>query len=238
MKSHLRLQGILAMLLVASVTAARAESWVFQPSYFTHSPDTGERVAQYAQPAASYARTENYLQSGYRHNTIDLPGIGGGGDHIHVVETWGLGDQIRPYGEWLRPYRPGATPYGPWGYPPGPAGYGPSPYGPMRGNSAYPQPYPNPYAAVPYGAAPYGAAPYGTGYGPGVNMGPGAANASPYAAPGVAPQSAAPTVQPAPSAGPPVGIPLSPGAATGAYRSPYGPPLLSTPQYAAPPQSN
>ena len=138
MKSHLRLLGILAAILLASVTMARADSWIFQPSYFSHSPDTGERVAQYAQPAPSYkVAGENYLQSGYRHNMIDIPGLGGG-DHMHVVETWGLGDQIRPYGEWLRPFRPGATPYGPWGYP-GPMGYpqgrggfGPAPYGAAR----------------------------------------------------------------------------------------------------------
>jgi hypothetical protein len=243
MKSHLRLLGILAALYIASTTVARADSWIFQPSYFTHSPDTGERVTQYAPPAPSYIRSgENYLQSGYRHHTIDIPGPGGN-DHMHVVETWGLGDQIRPYGEWLRPYRPGATPYGLWGYPQGRGAGGPTPYGSMPGNPAYPQAYPGPNGANPYGANPYGASPYGAGYGPGVNMGSGGPQSPyppPYAAPGAgSPQASAPLAQPAAPSGDQNVAPAAPGPATGgAYRSPYGPPLLSSPRFSAPPASD
>jgi hypothetical protein len=211
MNLHLRLLlGLTATLWISAATKpVQADSWIFQPSYFSHSPQTGERVAQYAEPAVAYARGgENYLQSGYRHNTIDMPGANGGGDHIHVVETWGLGDQIRPYGEWLYPFRPGAVPYGPWGYPQGPRGALPNPYGSMQGYPSYP--YANPY---------------GAGYGPGAGIGPGGPPAPyPYPAPYAAPGAGAPQAPPAPGAG--------------AYQSPYGPPLLRSPGPSAPSMNN
>jgi len=112
----LRLCSIAVVLGCVSPACA---SWTFSQSYFSHAP-TGERVTQYAEPAPAYARVgENYLQSGYRHNEI-VVGRGAEADHIHVVETWGDGQWIRPYGEWQFPYRAGATPYGPWGNPQGP----------------------------------------------------------------------------------------------------------------------
>lgn len=98
---------------------ALADSWIFQPSYFSHDPG-GQRVAQYAPPQPAIFRGDpNYLQSGYRHNRISIR-VGDTSDNLHIVETWGAGETIRPYGEWLRPFREGATPYGPWGNPQGP----------------------------------------------------------------------------------------------------------------------
>jgi len=162
MRSHVALSVSVLSVLVAAGTAQA--SWIFRPSYYSHDAQTGQRVAQYAQPAPSYSRvgTENYLQSGYRHNQTTLWAGEGGADHVHVVETWGQGDRIRPYGEWLFPYRAGATPYGPWGNPQGPwttpFGSWVNPYGLMPRYAPMPpqamQPMPNGMQQMPYGMQP------------------------------------------------------------------------------------
>jgi hypothetical protein len=118
MKRHLVLVTALAAL--APACAAAAGSWIFQPSYYSHSPETGERVAQYRLEDPAIARVDpTYQESGYRHVETSLR-VGNSADHSHIVQTWGQGDNIRPYGEWEFPYRAGATPYGPWGNPQGP----------------------------------------------------------------------------------------------------------------------
>jgi hypothetical protein len=110
------LSGIL--LLLPGVVCF-GESWVFQPSYFSHQ-ESGERVAQYAPPAPSVAPyAPNYVVSGYRHTKSTIRSAESY-DHLHIVKTWGLGAYIRPYEEWEYPFREGATPFGPWGNPQGP----------------------------------------------------------------------------------------------------------------------
>lgn len=129
--------------------AAAAEgSWIFRPSYYTHDPATGQRVAKFAGGEIPVAMADpSYRQSGYRHIRSSLRGADGTADRLHVVETWGAGESIRPYGEWQRPFRAGATPYGPWGNPQGPwtdpFGSWVNPYGLGR------LPY-GPYYAEPY----------------------------------------------------------------------------------------
>lgn len=115
----------LALAVATLITAARPlageESWIFRPSTFSHDPSTGQRVAQFMPERVSYRREDpTYMESGYRHVHAGLRGADGSYDHTHVVQTWGLGWLIRPYGEWEYPYRAGATPYGPWGNPSGP----------------------------------------------------------------------------------------------------------------------
>jgi len=120
MRRHLALAIAAAAIGLVTARCARAESWIFLRSSFTHDPATGDRVAQFAPKKASYARTDaTYVQSAYRHQRSTIR-AGSSTDHTHIVETWGAGDRIRPYGEWQRPYREGATPYGPWGNPAGP----------------------------------------------------------------------------------------------------------------------
>jgi hypothetical protein len=115
---------------------------MFQPGRYTHSPETGKRVAQYEPDRPSYVNVDpTYQESGYRHQLIQ-----NGTEWLNLVQTWGAGTAIRPYGEWEYPYRAGATPYGPWGNPQGPwtlpfdswqNPYGllrPQNYGPWRGN--------------------------------------------------------------------------------------------------------
>lgn len=110
-----------ALVCAACPTIALAESsWIFQPSTYTHSPATGERVAQFAPTKPAWKLEDpTYEQSAYRHSRSSLQ-IDGTYDNLHVVETWGRGEFIRPYGEWEFPFREGATPYGPWGNPNGP----------------------------------------------------------------------------------------------------------------------
>jgi hypothetical protein len=119
MRRHLAFA--VALWAIAAVGAATAQAgWVFLPSSYTHDPATGARVAQYAPKKAAYVRSDpTYQQSAYRHNRSSIR-AGGSADRLHLVETWGAGETIRPYGEWQRPFREGATPYGPWGNPAGP----------------------------------------------------------------------------------------------------------------------
>jgi len=167
MRRHLAL--VIAVSAVAPVcaTPAQAESWLFKPSTFSHHPMTGARVNQYAAKKPSYVRTDGtYLESGYRHMRFNIR-AGGSADRLHVVQTWGAGEAIRPYGEWQFPFRAGATPYGPWGNPRGPwtmpydswvnpygqwNRYPYLPWGP--GSVRPPAPGHGPPAATPYQATP------------------------------------------------------------------------------------
>ena len=116
MRLHHATSFLLASLLLTSIAAASEMSWMFQPGYYTHSPITGKRVAQYEPDKPSYVTVDpTYQESGYRHQVIQ-----NGTDWLNLVQTWGAGTAIRPYGEWQYPYRAGATPYGPWGNPQGP----------------------------------------------------------------------------------------------------------------------
>ena len=118
MRRHLVL--LVALAAVSQAAPAAEKSWVFRPSYYTHDPASGDRVSQFARPAPAYVREDpTYQQSAYRHSTTTRL-YGESSDHLHIVETWGQGESIRPYGEWLYPYRAGATPFGPWGNPQGP----------------------------------------------------------------------------------------------------------------------
>lgn len=160
---------------------AAAQSWIFLPSTYSHDPSGEQRVAQYVAERPSYAPYDpNYMVSGYRHIRSSIRDADGNYDQMHVVETWGAGEWIRPYGEWLYPFRAGATPYGPWGNPQGPwtlpFDSWVNPYGrwnrwPYWGSPYLGQPlgglgYPS-LDGLPPGAGLYGpgAAPYGPGMG-------------------------------------------------------------------------
>jgi hypothetical protein len=149
-----------AMFAPTEVTAEEVSSWIFRPSKYSHDPVSGQRVAQFAPPRAPVRRIDGtYRESGYRHIRSSLRGPDGSADRTHVVQTWGAGESIRPYGEWQRPFREGATPYGPWGNSQGPwttpFESWDNPYGQWnRYPYGYRYPYPN-YGAGPI-ATPYG----------------------------------------------------------------------------------
>jgi hypothetical protein len=162
-------------------------SWVFRASYFSHEPDSSVRVAQYTPEPTSYAREDpTYLESAYRHNQFILRGADGSVDRTHIVQTWGKGELIRPYGEWLFPYRAGATPYGPWGNPQGPwttpFDSWQNPYGLLNHMQYQPGPY-GPGGGYGSGGPGYGpGSGYGSG-GPGYGSGYGGGGPMPYSAP-------------------------------------------------------
>ncbi len=114
MRQHLVWIAALAALPPGGA-GAEETSWIFSAPAYTHSPATGQRVAQYCPEQPSYLRYDDtYQESGYRHNLITI-GSGSNADRTNIVQTWGLGLAIRPYGEWEHPYRPCATPYSAWG---------------------------------------------------------------------------------------------------------------------------
>ena len=169
----------IAALAALAPSGARAEetSWIFSRSAYTHSPATGQRIAQYRPEQPSCLRYDDtYQESGYRHNLITI-GSGSNADRTNIVQTWGLGLAIRPYGEWEYPYRPFATPYT-YG------GYGGFPNPGMTPYNAWQNPYaagvmqrgygPN-YGPYPQSFGPPGGLPLGQSFnGPGVGAGPGA----------------------------------------------------------------
>lgn len=195
MRLHHAISLVLSFLPI-STAAASEMSWMFQPGYYTHSPLTGKRVAQYEPETPAYVSVDpTYQESGYRHETFQA-----GNDIVNIVQTWGAGTAIRPYGEWLYPYRAGATPYGPWGNPQGPWTL---PFDSWR----------NPYGLnrLPYSG--YGQGGYGNGYGPGIQVNNGPWQPSPPPMPQPVRQPAqgpvampgAGSVPPPPAAAPPQG---------------------------------
>lgn len=198
MRQHL---FAVVLLSVLGNSAWAAGSWVFQPSTYSHDPQTGERVEQYAAKPPVYGPSDpTYEQSAYIHKRTTLRGAGGSVERRHYVETWGEGEAIRPYGEWQRPFRAGATPYGPWGNPRGPwtspedswvnpYGLGRLPTPPWSpwypnsgyGGEAYP-PYGGGPIAMPYGQSGQGGvppAPVPGGYGGGPAGHPGGHGTAP-----------------------------------------------------------
>jgi len=173
-----------------AVSAAQASdvSWIFRPAYYTHSSVTGQRVAQYEPEQPSIVPSDpTYQESGYRHQLYLV-----GNDRVNIVQTWGAGTAIRPYGEWEFPFRAGATPFGPWGNPQGPwtlpFDSWQNPYGLNR--------LPNGYRTMPSGYGSVGSGSWQAG-----------PQQPPQAGPPVGPQQAVPQLPPAP---PPMPSAVSP----------------------------
>lgn len=107
-------------------SAANATDWIFSQSYFSHNPETGRRLTQYAPtPPVLIQLPLDYVRSGYR-NTESRIQVAGSADRLHITEEWGR--PVRPYGEWQFPYRPFSVPYDLWGSP-----YPGYSYGPRQG---------------------------------------------------------------------------------------------------------
>ncbi|NQT38337.1 MAG: hypothetical protein HQ581_12645 [Planctomycetes bacterium] len=174
MRCHLTL--LVLILAVGAPATASAAAWAFHKATFSHDPETGEQVRQFVPVEPVYVRVDpTYEKSGYRHTRSSLRGADGSADRLHVVETWGRGRSIRPYGEWQFPFRAGATPYGPWGNSRGPWT---SPFqswsNPYGSWNRYPHMYPTPYAQQGHGgprAALYDSGGPGPGYSPGPSPG-------------------------------------------------------------------
>lgn len=162
----------LVVILLAFAQSAAAADWLTAPSYYTHDPQTAERVNQYAEigPYYYYHRPD-FQRSGYRQfrSTIQA---GNSADNMHIVEEYG--NPVRPYEEWRFPYRPYSVPYDAWGPPfgglGGGGGYGGYPYagfGPFPPNGPIgpgpvgpigPGPFPGPVGPGFFGPGRFGGA--------------------------------------------------------------------------------
>ena len=92
--------------LTASVSPAG--DWVTARSYYSHDPQTGQRVTQYAPIGPFYTQAQgNYRRSGFHHTRSSIQ-VGSSVDNYHIVEKFG--DPVRPYGEWRFPFRPYSVP--------------------------------------------------------------------------------------------------------------------------------
>lgn len=151
---------------------ATAADWLTAPSYYTHDPQTGQRVTQYAEvgPFYYYYRPD-FQRSGYRNYRSTIQ-TGNSADNMHIVEEYGR--PVRPYEEWRFPYRPYSVPYDAWGPPFGGLG-GIGGYGGYQGYPGGPFP-PN----GPIGPGPVG--PVGP-VGPAGNWGPNNGGSRNYAQP-------------------------------------------------------
>jgi hypothetical protein len=109
--------ALLLGLVVSCLAPAKsiAADWIVDRSYYTHDPQTAERVNQYSPIGPFYIFPRgDYQESGYHHYQSSIA-VGGSADHYHVVREYGR--PVRPYGEWQHPYRPYSVPYSMWGAP-------------------------------------------------------------------------------------------------------------------------
>ena len=119
----MRVTYLVFVVAVGLTTGVFGQDWITSPSYFSHSPETGQRVAQFAEKVTPMLHTDPYTtQSGNRHVRSSVQ-AGNSATHTHIVEQWG-GQTVRPYGEWRFPFRPYSAPYPAWGPPPNYYGYG------------------------------------------------------------------------------------------------------------------
>jgi hypothetical protein len=140
---------VLALVCFPDTTVlAQGHDWLTAGSYYTHNPQTKQRVHQFAAVTA-VPHTPDPFMSVYRQQRSSIT-VGGSSDHYHKV--YQFGEVVRPYGEWERPFRPYSVPFSDWAYG--------SPFGhlanPPRTNPLLPPPiytpgfFPNPYP-VPFG---------------------------------------------------------------------------------------
>jgi hypothetical protein len=136
-----KLTALTNAFLLLTCSFAAGGDWISAPSYYTHDPNSRERVTQYSPIGPFYTYPQaGFTRSGYRNTRSSLQ-VGTSADNYHTTEQWG--PPVQPYGEWQFPFRPYSVPYGAWG---------PQLYGGFGG--------------YPLGGLPYGVG--GAGYGGGL----------------------------------------------------------------------
>ena len=74
------------------VATPQANSWIFSQGRYTHDPDTGGRVAQYAmKPPIEPLPDQRAITSGYRRTRTVLRGADGSADTSYQVQSYGNG---------------------------------------------------------------------------------------------------------------------------------------------------
>jgi hypothetical protein len=80
---------ILTALIGMATTSARAENWMFRPSYYSHDPVLNVRIGRQYAPGPLYTRPEGaYITSGYRHLQSNIVVGGQTVDQFHHFESW------------------------------------------------------------------------------------------------------------------------------------------------------
>ena len=75
-----------ALLALAGLTgSAQAQSWIFQPSYYSHEPISPVRVQRQYSRAAIFPSVGSYINSGYR---FLRAGINVGGNTYSQLNMW------------------------------------------------------------------------------------------------------------------------------------------------------
>lgn len=138
---------IFVAVLVIGGDQAFGQDWFTAGSYYTHNPQTNQRVHQYA-PDPVVRHTPDPFMSVYRQQRSSMT-VDGSSDHYHKV--YQFGDTVRPYGEWEFPFRPYSVPYSDWAYgsPFGHLAYPPRTNPmlppPIFAPGFFPSPYPTPF---------------------------------------------------------------------------------------------
>ncbi len=97
------------ILFLVSAAGGSEVSWMFRPGYYTHSPITGKRVAQFEPDTPSYVSYDpTYQESGYRHQTIQA-----GNEWVNIVQTWARGPRSGPTANGSIPIVPERRPTAP-----------------------------------------------------------------------------------------------------------------------------
>jgi hypothetical protein len=171
--------AVLASSVLMHAGSASARDWMFRQGYFSHAPDTGDRVAQYSPlPWVEALPDVRPWMSGYRRARFVQRGPDGTVDETYRVENWnagrggpgGLDAEWERFheawkesflsGGWQSPIFPNVQPN--WGVPWG--GFGGGGYGPGG-----------------FSPGGYGFGGYGTGYGGGYSGGYGGTWQPPHA---------------------------------------------------------
>lgn len=77
------------IVLAASCGSARADSWIFRRSFYSHDPVTHVRIGKQFSRGPVFTRPEGeYVRTGYRnlHSTIQAGGTTY--DHVNLWESW------------------------------------------------------------------------------------------------------------------------------------------------------
>ena len=119
------IRSIIALFCCNSAWVGAAD-WISDPSYYTHSPQSGTRVAQYAPIGPFFVEPRpDYMESGYHQERSSIR-VGDSTDNYVRMTRWG--EPVRPYGEWQFPFRPYSVPSHLWAAPYGDYGYYLGPY--------------------------------------------------------------------------------------------------------------
>jgi hypothetical protein len=74
---------------ILAAAPARADSWIFQRSYYSHHPVTPVRIGPQPVAGPIYSRPQGeYVRSGYRNVRSTIIVGGGGYDHAQFFESW------------------------------------------------------------------------------------------------------------------------------------------------------